>query len=220
MSEFISLKKQKQLFDRVISNVSRIQGTTAHWSFVPQPTKDALKRIVIENIYTSFPTFCTGKFTEILLAGDSPTLDDFQQLPSALNLSKEVLRKYFVVYIATYTRDGQTRFRVYVGSAARPNGGAEKRIYNYTDETNMAAYVQKSLDEDFELEHLGIAFMVKIPMEWEDEQEVALFRGWILALECSEYPASFKSMATCHTLTTGQSPFFVSSSSSTPPQPL
>ena len=93
MSDFVSLKEQRDLLVRVVDAATKLRTLTATWIQVTQAMKDMSGKIVDEQLYNGFPTFSTQAFSDIVLGLDFPTVECLVLLPDTLKLDVGSLEK-------------------------------------------------------------------------------------------------------------------------------
>jgi hypothetical protein len=102
----------------------------------------------------SILTFAPGLF-EVLQAVKPPTIAFFKSLPTLTS-------PCWAVYLLVLEKL-DCRPRIYIGSGTNTESGVKARFTNYDNTRFLPEYVEKSLEESYEIVHKGLLVWTPIP---------------------------------------------------------
>lgn len=152
------------------------------------PTKQKLLNDDVLQFLRTIPIRCVPELPEALLGQEPPLFSFFMNLPNVFDISRDILRQSYLVYCLCLIKEDEVP-RLSIGSASRLDGSAVKRMDEYDRGVTLPFCVEKALQDDYEIVHIGVLLLIDIPYHLR----TPVYRAQTLAFE-AYYTYSFWSV--------------------------
>lgn len=128
------------------------------------PTKQKLLNDDDINFLRTIPMHCVPELPFTILQDEPPSFEFFMNLPNVFDIDRGILRQSYLIYGLCLVKKGAISL-LSIGSASRLDGSAVKRMDEYDRGVTLPLYVQKALEDGYEIVHICVILLMDVPQE-------------------------------------------------------
>lgn len=128
-------------------------------------TRAKLEETGIFWLLKTIPLYVPASLPDVWVGDDPPTFEWFQSLPSVADFDFDVLRKYFIIYVACLEKDGAPGM-IAIGSAAdSTNGGRTRMTHWFVSGYHLPVKVVEAQENGYTITSVNVLTLMEVPPE-------------------------------------------------------